>query len=162
MRGTYTVILKCRRRMRVRFGKLGYATLAAGHYLYTGSGLGRGAVSLEGRLLRHKRASKKTRWHVDYLTSREGCVFVGAVYLGSNKRLECEINRAICHDLHVQLILPNLGASDCNCEAHLVRMADNLDNVDVADRIKRVYSRFGVPHFFGDVSRSVGLLPIVS
>jgi len=148
--------------MRVRFGKLGYATLPAGHYLYTGSALGQGAVSLEGRLLRHKRASKKTRWHVDYLTSSEGCGFVGAVYLGSHKRLECEINRAICQDLHGELILPNLGASDCNCEAHLVRIAGSLDNADVVGRIKRVYSKFGVPHFFGDVSRSVGLLPIVS
>lgn len=162
MRGTYTIVLACERPMRVRFGKLGRAHVNVGYYLYTGSALGQGAVSLEGRLARHNRTVKKMRWHVDYLRSRRGCRFKGAVYLISNRRLECRVNRAIADSLNTQLSLPRLGASDCKCDAHLVSVAEDLSIVRLLNRLEQIYSRFGLPHLYLGESRLAGLLPIAS
>jgi sugar fermentation stimulation protein A len=144
MRGTYTIVLACERPMRVRFGKLGRVNVKIGYYLYTGSALGLGAVSLEGRLTRHNRSFKKKRWHVDYLTARPSCKLKGTVYLLSNKRFECKINRAVMKDLNTQVILQHLGASDCKCEAHLVRVTENLSKIKLLNRLKQTYSRFGL------------------
>ena len=144
MGGTYTIVLACERPMRVRFGRLGRVKVKIGYYLYTGSALGLGAVSLEGRLTRHSRSFKKKRWHVDYLTARQGCKLKGAVYLVSNERFECKINRAIRKKLNTQVILQHLGASDCKCEAHLVRVNETLSKIRLLNRIKQTYSRFGV------------------
>ena len=144
MRGTYTVVLACEKPMRVKFGKLGRVNVMIGYYLYTGSARGLGAVSLEGRLMRHNRSFKKKRWHVDYLTAQGGCKVKGTVYLVSNKHFECKLNRAVRKDLNTQPILRHLGASDCKCEAHLVRITENLSKVKLLNRLKRTYSRFGV------------------
>jgi len=144
MRGTYTIVLACERPMLVRFGKLGRVKVKIGYYLYTGSALGLGAVSLEGRLTRHSRSFKKKRWHVDYLTARRGCKLEGAVYLISDKEFECKINRAIRKSMNTQAILQHLGASDCKCEAHLVRVNETLSKIKLLNRLKQTYSRFGV------------------
>jgi Uri superfamily endonuclease len=144
MRGTYTIILACERPMRVRFGKLGRVKVETGRYLYTGSALGLGAVSLEGRLSRHNCSFKKKRWHIDYFTTRQGCKVEGAVYLISNKRLECKINRAIGKSMETQAFLQHLGASDCRCEAHLVKVTETLSKIKLLNRLKQTYSRFGV------------------
>jgi Uri superfamily endonuclease len=148
MRGTYTIVLACERPMRVRFGKLGRVKLKVGYYLYTGSALGLGAVSLEGRLKRHNRSFKKKRWHIDYLTARRGCELNGAVYLISKKRFECKINRAIRKNIDTQVILQHLGASDCKCEAHLVRVNGTLSKIKLLNRLKQTYSRFGVARLY--------------
>jgi len=164
MRGTYTIVLACKGTIRVRFGKLGEARLAKGYYLYTGSALGRGAVSLEGRLARHRRRSKKIRWHVDYLTTRRKCTPTAAVYVISRRRLECIINRLICDKLQAEPILPRLGASDCTCNGHLVRAGTKVSQPDLLNQLKRVYSRFGPSSgtFMGAESRLPALLPIAS
>jgi Uri superfamily endonuclease len=162
MRGTYTIVLAIERPMQVVFGKLGRVKVNAGYYLYTGSALGEGAVSLEGRLARHKRAIKKRRWHIDYLTSRRGCRFAAVVYLISNKRLECEINRAIGGRMNTQQNLRHVGATDCNCKAHLVSVGADLSEGRILNRLEQVYSRFGVPKLYVNKSRSVGPLPISS
>lgn len=145
MRGTYTIVLACERPIQVRFGKLGCVKVKAGYYLYTGSALGYGALSLQGRLARHKRSFKKKRWHVDYLTTHRDVSFNGAVYLISNKRFECKINHAIRENMDTQALLPRLGASDCKCEAHLIRVAETVSKVKLLNRLQRTYSGFGVP-----------------
>jgi Uri superfamily endonuclease len=162
MRGTYTVVLACERPMRVKFGKLGRANVNVGCYLYTGSALGKGAVSLEGRLARHSRPVKKKRWHVDYLSSRRSCRFKGAIYLISNRRLECRVNRAIADSLNTQPSLPRLGASDCKCDAHLVGVAGDLSIGRLLNRLEQIYSKFGPPYRYLGESRLSGLLPISS
>jgi Uri superfamily endonuclease len=162
MKGTYTILLACERPVRVCFGRSGRANVNPGYYLYTGSALGQGAVSLEGRLARHERTRKRKRWHVDYLTSRRGCKFEGAVYLISNECLECRVNQAIKQSLKTQLIIPRLGASDCKCDGHLFRIAENVNGNRLLVRLEQIYSRYGAPHLYGCRVRSAGLPPIVS
>jgi Uri superfamily endonuclease len=147
MRGTYTVILECKGPVRIRFGRLGHANLLAGYYLYTGSALGRGAVSLEGRLARHKRRSKRLKWHVDYLTSHSKCRFKRAVCLVSSSRLECKINNSLSTKLKVQPILARLGSTDCGCNAHLVRVTRRFSLTNLLTQLGIIYSEFGNPLF---------------
>ncbi len=139
-------MLACRKPARVRFGRLGTARLGVGYYVYTGSALGRGAVSLEGRLMRHRRRSKNRKWHVDYLTSHKAFRVVGAVYIVSGSRLECRISGSIRKNLNIQPILPHLGASDCNCDGHLFKSATALDEAELARELATVYSAFGRPN----------------
>lgn len=145
VKGTYTVILANRSSSEVRFGKLGYAKLTARYYLYTGSALGRGSVSLENRLARHFRSAKTIRWHIDYLTTLLACKVIGAIYLVSNRHLECTVNKAICEKLRAQPVLPNIGSSDCNCKGHLLRPTSFKTDAELLDALRGVYSRFGIP-----------------
>lgn len=145
MRGTYTVVMACKKPTKIRFGQLGTASLEAGYYVYTGSALGRGAVSLEGRLTRHKRRRKKIRWHIDRLTSHPAFRLVGAVYVSSGRKLECRINDSICAGLEVHSILPKLGATDCFCDGHLFRIASDSGAAEVMRKLERFYARFGQP-----------------
>jgi Uri superfamily endonuclease len=144
MKGTYTIIVECRFEGYIRFGGLGRAKMRRGYYLYTGSALGFGAPSLERRLDRHASRSKKRRWHVDYLTTNRDCKVKGAVYLISGRRLECKIARRISQDLDLSPVLPRIGASDCNCEGHLVGPEVRLSYPALLRRVARIYRRVGL------------------
>jgi len=143
LKGTYTLLLVCKEPFRVRIGRLGQAKIDAGHYLYTGSALGGGAQSLEGRLKRHAEPSKKMRWHVDYLTSNPRCKITGAVWLESPRRVECAINRAVSNQLGVKPVLPRAGSGDCKCDAHLMKVRSPIGPRRISGLLVRVYRRFG-------------------
>jgi Uri superfamily endonuclease len=143
VKGTYTIVLGFRRRVCVRVGKLGRFNLPGSRYLYTGSALGKGAVSLEGRISRHKRRSKKLRWHIDYLTSNKSCRFIGVAYVASSKQLECKINRLITSSIHAVPVIPNFGSSDCDCVSHLLRPPSSLRVEDLLAELEVLYAKFG-------------------
>ena len=145
--------------IRIRFGRLGSARVPAGYYVYTGSALGKGALSLERRLGRHIRRAKKVHWHVDYITTRSECVVRAGVYVKSRRRLECLVNERIRKSVGVKVLLPRLGASDCKCQSHLMR-ADGLSLRTILTRVRRVYSAYGDPSTFYVGPRSSGPLPI--
>ena len=143
MRGTYTLLIRCNGSVLLTFGKLGCSKLRRGFLLYTGSALGRGNSALENRIERHARKSKRVRWHVDYLTSRAEFDVKAAVFLNSRKRLECAINRSINNEMAVNPILPRLGSSDCNCNAHLLKVASLESETEIQRTLEGIYSRFG-------------------
>ena len=145
MKGTYTIIVDCGFEGYLTFGRLGRARMWRGLYLYTGSALGRGATSLERRLERHGMRWKRRKWHIDYLTSKQGCLVSGAVYLASKRRLECKVNQAISKGLNLQPVLPKIGASDCHCEGHLLGPEVQLSTVVTLRRLANVYRHFGSP-----------------
>jgi len=146
MKGTYTIILECSSECYCRIGSLGRARLHKGHYLYTGSALGLGSTSLERRLERHAKRSKKKRWHIDYLTSNPVCRVKGAVYIASSRRLECKINVSISKGLNLPPLLPGIGASDCNCEGHLLGPDVRSSKKVLLKRVASIYSRVGGTH----------------
>jgi Uri superfamily endonuclease len=148
LKGTYTLLLVCNNSFGRRIGRSRYLNISRGYYLYTGSALGQGSVSLEGRLKRHSRASKKTKWHVDYLTSRSNCTIRAAVCLQSRKRLECSIARAISAELSVEPVFPRAGSSDCSCEAHLVKVLSSRSERGIREALIKVYMKFGRPLLF--------------
>jgi Uri superfamily endonuclease len=142
--GTYSILLKCSERFRLKLGCLGYVIVERGHYIYTGSALGKGSTSLEGRINRHRRRSKVVRWHIDCLTKRCEIQIEGSVYVCSRARLECTINEAVLEHLHGYPILRHAGASDCRCPAHLVFVTEPRDG-DLINHLERIYASFGKP-----------------
>ena len=148
MKGTYTIVVRCKEAGYSTFGKLGRARLRKGYYLYTGSALGHGAVSLERRLERHFRRRKRLRWHVDYLTSRPNCYVTGAVYVVSDIRLECKVNSSLSKELNVSPVLLKIGASDCNCNGHLLGPARRLNECNLMRLVESVYAQFGLPRSY--------------
>lgn len=145
MKGAYTIIVECGFEGYLAFGRLGRAKMRRGRYLYTGSALGRGATSLERRLERHAKRWKRRKWHIDYLTSKRGCLVSGAVYVESKRRLECKLNQAISKRLNLPPVLPKVGASDCHCEGHLLGPEVQLSTVVMLGRLVNIYRRFGSP-----------------
>jgi Uri superfamily endonuclease len=145
LRGTYTIIVRSESEADCAFGKLGRVRLRKGQYLYTGSALGNGSASLEGRLERHQRHSKKRRWHIDYLTSRHDCRVIGLIYLASNRRLECTINQALSDRLNLSPVLPRIGASDCSCGGHLLGPELRLGRASLLRRLTTIYAQVGPP-----------------
>lgn len=143
MKGTYTLLIVCKEPFRVMIGRLGYANIDAGYFLYTGSALGVGAQSLEGRLKRHCQRSKKIRWHVDYLTSNPHCRINTAVWLVSPRRRECAINQAVSRQFNAKPLLPRAGSSDCKCDAHLMKIQLQIGPRRLSALLVRVYRRFG-------------------
>jgi len=87
--------MSCKVPFNATIGSHGSVRVTKGNYLYTGSALGRGAVSLEGRIKRHLRSSKPAKWHVDSFTTQARTQVLAAVSVRSPRRLECLINDSI-------------------------------------------------------------------
>lgn len=162
MKGTYTLIIACRKPFRTEIGKLGRVNVGKGYYLYTGSALGKGAVSLEGRLSRHLRAWKRRQWHVDYLSSSRNCTVKFLVSFESDKHLECSVNQLIMNRLEVEPVLPHAGSGDCQCEAHLVKVLPRMPEKQIVHALMNIYGLLGKPSWRCTcrVTKLLGLSPI--
>jgi Uri superfamily endonuclease len=144
MKGTYTIVISCNRAFNVRFGRLGRSNVPKGLYVYSGSALGKGAMSLEGRLGRHSCRHKRMKWHIDYMTSSRRCEVRAAICVESRRRLECNVNSMISDRLKAHPLLPRIGASDCTCRGHLMRVTAMREKT-LLQHIWAVYARFGRP-----------------
>jgi len=146
LKGTYTILLICSEPFRLKLGSLGCVKVKKGYFVYTGSALGPGSVSLEGRINRHRRRSKNVRWHIDYLTTRREIHTRGSVSIRSRARLECLINTDIIKKLRGCPLIERAGASDCKCRGHLLRVREQSSGVaDLIDQLSKIYAAFGVP-----------------
>jgi len=120
--GTYVLALWLDAGCCLAVGGLGRHRFPAGWYLYVGSA--RGPGGLRARLERHHRRlgpDKRAHWHVDYL--REWGTWGGAWIRPSGERLECTWARELARLPGASVVVPQFGASDCRCAAHLVRVA---------------------------------------
>ena len=144
MKGTYTLIMVCEKPVEVKIGKIGQARIEKGLCLYTGSALGRGGTSLEGRIGRHYLRKKRVRWHIDFLTVRPEIIIKRAVCVESSKRFECQINQLIMSELPAKPVATHAGSTDCSCNGHLLFVS--LDSSqEVLSRLTQIYSWFGNP-----------------
>jgi Uri superfamily endonuclease len=107
--------------------------------------LGIGGASLERRVARHRRRTKRVRWHVDYLTVRPEITVKHVVCLQSDKRLECDINQNIISRLGGRTIAPRAGATDCDCSGHLLSVRVRGGLPVVLAGLEEIYSNFGTP-----------------
>lgn len=123
MRGVYTLVLHlCTENVSLRVGKLGKFKLRGGYYLYTGSALGKGALSLGGRIRRHLKKQKVMRWHIDYLLSLKEVNISSIVLAEVKEKIECELNWLLKKKIKGRILIPNFGSSDCKfrCGSHLL------------------------------------------
>lgn len=113
--GTYTLIIHLADQQTLTVGALGEHTFTAGYYAYTGSALGPGGFA---RLDRHRALaagdSETRHWHIDYLLAAPAASIATTV-TSPNEAIECLVAQAIPGDR-----IPDFGASDCHCTAHLV------------------------------------------
>jgi Uri superfamily endonuclease len=128
-RGAYVLVLQCHQLIKIKIGRLGFISFEPGYYLYTGSALGPGGLS--GRISHHfrQKAQKRSRWHIDALTSREA---INEIWWSENQhRLECTWAEVLAEV--GDRTVPGFGASDCRCPGHLVWLRD-------AEGVKRAWN----------------------
>ena len=89
------------------------------------------------------------------LTTSQLCeeyVVRAGVCVKSGRRLECLVNRRIHRAVDVRVVLPHLGATDCTCQSHLVKVDSSLKTI--LARVNKIYCEFGDPFTF-HVNRGV-------
>jgi len=124
LRGIYTLIIQLKASVSIKISALGRIRLPRGMYLYTGSARGSGASSIEGRISRHLRKTKRNFWHIDYLLKHELSQILAVVYSETKKSAECKVNQSIRRELGASSPAAHFGSSDCGCETHLLKVSD--------------------------------------
>lgn len=113
--GTYTLLVELQSSAPVEFGALGRYDLDTGWYAYVGSALGPGGFA---RIDRHRELARGERdvrhWHIDSLLGHPETDLDGVVR-SAGVTAECAIARTVDGDR-----LDGVGASDCDCDTHLV------------------------------------------
>lgn len=115
-KGTYVLILELPQSRRIKIGKLGIFHFDKGCYCYVGSAFGPGG--LRPRTDRHRKRSKKLRWHIDYL--RRYCRLVEIWYASGSMKQECPWVSKLNPAQEPRAVpVPGFGSSDCKCASHL-------------------------------------------
>lgn len=110
-RGAYLVLLKCHHDMSINVGALGDVSFPQGYYIYVGSAM----KNLQARIDRHRRKTKKTHWHIDYLSYHAN--FIHAFPIRTADSIECALADSIAAT--ADWSIENFGCSDCRCASHL-------------------------------------------
>jgi Uri superfamily endonuclease len=112
-KGTYVLIMRCRKSIRTKVGQLGNMQLRPGFYIYVGSAQGPGGI--DARVTRHRRREKKLHWHIDYLRRHTALIetwtMAGVVNREHDWTAALSARYESAHD--------RFGASDCRCDSHL-------------------------------------------
>lgn len=119
--GVYTLIIHVSKPMKIRVGKLGLSEFPAGYYTYTGSALGRGALSLRGRVGRHFKRGKRLCWHIDFLLNSRATKILGVVVSDTKLPKECQVSSFLEKVRGAMVVVRGFGSKDCRlgCGAHL-------------------------------------------
>lgn len=112
-KGAYLLHIELAKPRELQIGRLGKRRFKRGHYVYTGSALN----GLSARIARHRRRTKKTHWHVDYLL--RDAILRSYRKVPSGERQECLLNSAVAEHAQATMQVPGFGASDCSCDSHL-------------------------------------------
>lgn len=131
-KGMYTLLVRLDESTEIEVGALGVREFSAGYYAYTGSAFGSGGFS---RVDRHRRVASDDHdvrhWHIDYLLGHPATRLV-SVHTSPDVDAECAIARSLPGDP-----VPGFGASDCDCDSHIVQLSTR---VDLATAIERTHS----------------------
>jgi endonuclease-3 len=115
--GTYTLVVAFDGPATVEVGALGAIEIDADWYAYTGSAFGPGGFA---RVERHRDLATgehdARHWHVDYLLGHPAAE-IERVVRTAGADIECTVARTLAAEFDR---VPDFGASDCDCESHLV------------------------------------------
>jgi Uri superfamily endonuclease len=142
LRGVYTLIICSTEPCKVLAGRRHSVALERGLYLYTGSALGRGSTSLEGRIGRHLSREKRDFWHIDRILSSESVHVISVILAKTTTRSECKVNTELLKDSGISVLVRGIGASDCRCKSHFLAAKDRPDALK--RKIKSSYARLGL------------------
>lgn len=119
MSGTYVLVIDVTESATIEVGALGDREFDAGAYAYVGSAFGPGGFA---RVNRHRELAvgdRNTRhWHVDYLLGHPVTRLETAITFPDADR-ECELAERLPGEP-----INGFGASDCDCNAHLLAAPD--------------------------------------
>jgi Uri superfamily endonuclease len=115
MKGVYALIISVNENFKVQVGALGKINFEKGFYAYVGSA----QKSLEKRVERHSRRSKRKFWHIDYLLCNNTAKIEKIFYKKAEKVEECKIAKKIGR---IGVAVKGFGCSDCKCESHLFKI----------------------------------------
>lgn len=124
------MIIKIKKNIKQKIGKLGEIKFDKGDYIYVGSAQN----GIEKRIERHLKKRKKEFWHIDYLLINRDAV-INKVYCKKGKKEE-ECKTAEELSKHGKPIA-KFGCSDCDCKSHLFKInlsaikwyVDGMDSV---------------------------------
>jgi len=164
LKGIYTLIIQLKASVSIKIDALGPIRIPKGTYLYTGSARGSGASSIEGRISRHLRKTKRNLWHIDYLLNHELAQIIAVVYSETKRSMECKVNESICGGLRASFPAAHFGSSDCACQTHFLQVADGRIVEQLIKDLRLSYGRLCLDSNFlcysyracvGDSQRSV-------
>ena len=138
------MIIQLKGSVNIVIGALGRIRLTKGTYLYTGSARGSGVSSVESRISRHLRRTKRNFWHIDYLLKHRLAQIPAVVYSGTKRNLECKVNKSICRELNASPLAVRFGSSDCACKAHLLHVTHAPEIEQLIRKIEASYKRLGL------------------
>ncbi len=153
MKGVYTLIIQFKAPVNIRIGALGRIRLPRGKYFYTGSARGSGSSSIEARISRHLRKSKRNFWHIDYLLKHELSQILAVIYSETKRRMECKVNESIRKGLKVSSPVPHFGSGDCTCHTHLFQIDDDRSVEQLIRAVRASYRRLHLDSTFLRYSR---------
>jgi Uri superfamily endonuclease len=142
LRGVYTLIIRCSRPSRITVGRHLTVLLKRDLYLYSGSALGRGSTSLEGRISRHLTRDKKHFWHIDRILSSDSTRVVLVVFAKTTSKMECKLNGAFLRDSGIRVLTRGVGSTDCRCESHFLVTRHTLEVLQ--QRVRLCYTNLGL------------------
>ncbi|MHA1237654.1 MAG: GIY-YIG nuclease family protein [Candidatus Odinarchaeia archaeon] len=144
LKGVYAMIIKIVKHIKVVVGKFGETNFVPGIYVYVGSAVGRGAVSLTGRIMRHLAEKKSLHWHIDYLLSRPEARILNVIYASTNQNMECLVSKKLLKTAKFDVPVNGFGSSDCknSCPAHFFRSTERYETT--VKIIKRVFNQLGL------------------
>lgn len=142
LKGVYVLVLRFLKDVAVRVGSLGKVRFNFGYYGYVGSGMGRGASSLFGRIRRHLSNSKLLFWHIDYVTSLDEVKVAAVFFAESSTRLEHAVSKALKSVGAVEV--KGFGSSDCDegCGGHMFFIGNSLE--EAFSIIFKAFRKLGV------------------
>ncbi len=119
MRGTYVLVIMLEEPLVKQVGALGEFRFPEGIYAYVGSA----QMGIEARVLRHRRKTKKLRWHIDHFL--ENAVVMCTVSIPiQGKEHECAVAQSLLDTEGACVVADGFGSSDCHCHSHLIYFGD--------------------------------------
>lgn len=114
-RQTYQLWITVCEPLQIEVGRLGRYRFPPGWYVYSGSA----RRNLSARLARHLTATKRMRWHIDYLLAAPSVL---VRHIRTFDAAECDVNR----ETPGVILVRRFGASDCRagCGSHLKFLRD--------------------------------------
>ena len=124
--GVYLLEIFLHKPKKIEVGALGMHTFPPGYYYYAGSA----QKNLKARIERHYRVKKRAHWHVDHLLA-EGHLKNYYTW-EADKKGECKISSYLKKELEGEVVVSGFGASDCDCESHLIYFSNPLSEDELA------------------------------
>lgn len=113
------LVLQLQSEQRLEVGSLGPLQLKSGWYLYVGSAFGPSGV--QARCGHHRKISSRPRWHIDYL--RAVAELREIWFSHDPERREHQWAGWVKNQYGTYAPFPGFGSSDCDCESHLLYIA---------------------------------------